>query len=146
MRMEMFFDEYGGTLVIGAGERGVRGGTAATSGGLAVQLLAVQSLVGHSGWELQELWANLTSDRVAALEWFATVNASIRTIALQPGVRGPLGSTRQQVGGNDDERALNAVLLLAIAGVGAAPASLSPNPKQLYELWHAYQAGFGNGP
>jgi hypothetical protein len=50
------------------------------------------------------------------------------------------------VGGNDDERALNAVLLLAIAGVGAAPASLSPNPKQLYELWHAYQAGFGNGP
>ena len=47
------------------------------------------------------------------------------------------------MGGNDDEGAVNAVLLLATAGVGAAPASLSPNPKRLYELWHAYQAGLG---
>jgi hypothetical protein len=48
-------DEYEGTLVIGAGGRGVKGGMAAATGGLAVQLLVVQSLVGHSCRELQEL-------------------------------------------------------------------------------------------
>ena len=34
-------------------------------------------------------------------------------------------------------------LLLATAGVGAAPASVSPNPKNLYKQWHEFQVGLG---
>ncbi len=45
---------------------------------------------------------------------------------MQPGVRGPVPTMRQQSGGNDDDRTVNAALLLATAGVGAAPTSLSP--------------------
>ena len=48
--------------------------------------------------------------------------------------------------GNDDNRTVDtaAVILANIAGgVGAAPASLSPNPKNLFELWHEYQVGLG---
>ena len=81
------------------------------------------------------------ADRVEAQKCFATVNANIRRIALQPGVRAPVGSLARQ--GNDDNRTVDAALLLATAGVGAAPASLSPNPTKLYELWHEYQVGLG---
>jgi hypothetical protein len=83
------------------------------------------------------------ADRVTVQKCFTTVNANIRRIALQPGVRGPVGTMRQQSGGDDDDRTVDAALLLATAGVGAAPASLSPNPKNLYELWHEYQVGLG---
>ena len=115
---------------------------AATTGGLAAQLLAVQSLASQIRRELQELRANQMADRVAAQKCFTTVNANIRRIALQPGVRVPMGTTRQQLG-NDDERTVNAAQLLVTAGVGAAPASLSPNLKNLLELWHEYQVGLG---
>ena len=126
----------------GAGGRGV-GGMAATAGGLTAQLLAVQSLASQILRELQELRrANQMADRVAAQKCFTTVNAHIRRIALQPGVRVPMGTTRQQLG-NDDERTVNAAQLLVTAGVGAAPASLSPNLKNLLELWHEYQVGLG---
>ena len=138
-------DEFGGILGIGAGGAGGRGvgGMAATTGGLVAQLLAVQSLAGQIRRELQELRANQMADRVTVQKCFTTVNANIRRIALQPGVRGPVGTMRQQSGGNDDDRTVDAALLLATAGVGAAPASLSPNPKNLYELWHEYQVGLG---
>ena len=69
------------------------------------------------------------TERVTVQKCFTTVNANIRRIALQPGVRGPVGTMRQQSGGNDDDRTVDAALLLATAGVGAAPATLSPNPK-----------------
>ena len=36
---------------------------------------------------------------------------------------------------------IDATLLLATAGVNAAPASLSPNPKNLFGLWHEFQVG-----
>ncbi len=32
---------------------------------------------------------------------------------------------------------------LVMTGYGAAPASLSPNPKNLYEVWQEYQVGIG---
>jgi hypothetical protein len=46
-------------------------------------------------------------------------------------------------GGNDDPRTVDAAPLPATAGYGAAPASLSPNPKNLYEVWQEYQVGIG---
>ena len=36
---------------------------------------------------------------------------------------------------------IDAALLLATAGVNAAPVSLSSNPKNLFELWHEFQVG-----
>ena len=124
----------------GATGRGV-GGMTSTVGGLAAQLLAVQLLVSQIRREIQEMRANQMADRVAAQKSFTMVNANIRRIALQPGVRGPVGTLRRQ--GDDDARTDDAALLLATAGVSAAPASLSPNPKNLYELWHEYQVGLG---
>ncbi len=46
-------------------------------------------------------------------------------------------------GGNDNPRTVDAAPLPATAGYGAAPASLSPNPKNLYKVWQEYQAGIG---
>ena len=125
----------------GAGGRGV-GGMASTTAGLAAQLLAVQSLASQIRRELQEMRANQMADRVATQKSFIMVNANIRRIALlQLGMRGPVGTLRRQ--GNDDARTDDAALLLATAGVNAAPASLSPNPKNLFELWHEFQLGLG---
>jgi Transcriptional activator of glycolytic enzymes len=124
----------------GAGGRGV-GGMASTTAGLTAQLLAVQSLASQIRRELQEMRANQMADRVATHKSFIVVNANIRRIALQPGMRGPVGTLRRQ--GNDDARTDDAALLLATAGVNAAPASLSPNPKNLFELWHEFLVGLG---
>jgi hypothetical protein len=68
---------------------------------------------------------------------FYIVNSNIRRIALQPGVRGGMGRVAR---GNDDNL-FGAPL--AIAGLGAAPASLSPNPKNLFVLWQESQIGIG---
>ena len=69
--------------------------------------------------------------------------AYIRRIAIQLAVRTLRGTTRR-TGDDDDNTAVNAALLLATAGVGAAPAAcLSPNPKNLFELWAEFQVGIG---
>ena len=127
---------------VGAGNGGgIGGGLATTTAGLTAQLLAVQSLASQIRRELQELRANQMADRVATQKCFATVNSNIRRIALQPGVRGPMGTLARQ--GNDDIGTVDAAVLTAIAGATAAPASLSPNPKNLYEVWQEYQVGSG---
>ena len=133
----------------GAGGRGaVGGGMATTTGGLTAQLLEVQSLAGRIRRDLQELRANQMADRVATQKCFATpVNANIRRSALQPaGVRGPVCTMMQA--SNDDNRIVHAAAVLVATtagGVRAAPASLSPNPKNVFELllWHEYQMGLG---
>ena len=85
------------------------------------------------------------ADRVASQKSFTVVNGSIRRIALQPGVRGSGVSIMRAAGGggNDDRRTVDAAPLPATAGYGAAPASLNPNPKNLYEVWQEYQVGIG---
>ncbi len=133
-------EEGGVPFGIGGGAGGHA--TAATSGGLAAQLLAAQSLLSQIRRELQEVRANQMADRVASQKSFTVVNANIRRIALQPGVRGG-GVSSMRAGGNDDTRTGDAAPLPATAGYGAAPASLSPNPKNLYELWQEYQCGIG---
>ena len=78
------------------------------------------------------------ADRVFSGKNYGIINTNIRRIALQPGVRGGLGGTVAR--GNDDNL-FGAPL--AIAGLGTAPASLSPNPKNLFDLWQEYQIGIG---
>jgi hypothetical protein len=135
-------DEEGAAIFRGAGGHAAM---ATTTGGLTAQLLAVQSLAIQIRRELQELRANQMADRVASQKSFTVVNGSIRRIALQPGVRGSGVSTMRAAGGggNDDRRTVDAAPLPATAGYGAAPASLSPNPKNLYEVWQEYQVGIG---
>ena len=69
---------------------------------------------------------------------FMVVNANLRRINLQPGVRG--GTRAPPAPDNDDSTA--AAALNAISGHSAAP-SLSPNPKNLFQLWREYQVGIG---
>ena len=76
------------------------------------------------------------ADRVLFTKHFTVVNGNLRRIDLQPGVRGGRRSTP----GDDDDIAVAA--LTVIAGRGEPP-SLSPNPKNLFELWDEYQVGIG---
>ena len=123
---------------------GMSGGRAATgsTGGIQAQLLAIQSLMSQMQRELQEMRTNQMADRVIAGKNFLIVNSNIRRIALQPGLRGSTGTVAGTVaGGNDDNP--RGERTLAIAGLGMAPASLSPNPKNLFALWQEYQIGIG---
>jgi Transcriptional activator of glycolytic enzymes len=123
-------DVGGGQIVVG--------GARATTGGIQAQLLALQSQSSQIRRELQELRTNQMADRVFSAKNYGIINTNIRRIALQPGVRGGLGGTVAR--GNDDNL-FGAPL--AIAGLGIAPASLSPNPKNLFDLWQEYQIGIG---
>jgi hypothetical protein len=71
---------------------------------------------------------NQMADRVCAAKKFLIVDSNIRRIALQPGLRGSMGTV---AGGSDDNP--QGAPPLAIAGLGGAPASLSPNPKYLFD-------------
>jgi hypothetical protein len=76
------------------------------------------------------------ADRVLFTKHFTVVNGNLRRINVYPGVRGGRRSTP----GDDD--GIAAAALTAIAGRGAPP-SLSPNPKNPFELWDEYQVGIG---
>jgi Transcriptional activator of glycolytic enzymes len=112
-----------------------------TTGGLQAQLLALQSISTQIRREIQELRTNQMADRVSISKNFTLVNANIRRIAVQPGVRSFRGTL---AGGNDDARNLQAASAAdqPVAIVRSQP-SLSPNPKNLYELWQEYEVGIG---
>ncbi len=118
--------EHGGAEILG-------GGGAA---GVSAQLLSLQAAASQIRRELQELRTNQMADRVLFTKHFTVVNGNLQIINLQLGVRGGQRTTP----GDDDDVA--AAALTAIAGRGAPP-SLSPNPKNLFELWDEYQVGIG---
>jgi hypothetical protein len=118
--------EHGGAGILG-------GGGAA---GVSAQLLSLQAAASQIRRELQELRTNQMADRVLFTKHFTVVNGNLQIINLQLGVRGGQRTTP----GDDDDVA--AAALTAIAGRGAPP-SLSPNPKNLFELWDEYQVGIG---
>ncbi len=140
-------DGIGG--VVGIANGGTGGGgvedMASTAGGFAAQLLAVQSLASQICREIQELRSKQIADRVKTRKGFSMVNTNIRRIALQPGLRGPVGKVAQggtrATCGNDDDMAVDAVATLN--GVSAAPAVLSQTPCNLFTLWQEYQVGIG---
>jgi hypothetical protein len=127
------FVEADGGEIIGGG----RASTSSSTGGIQAQLLAIQSMSSQIRRELQEMRTNQMADRVFVAKNFLIVNSNIRRIALQPGLRGGTGTVAR---GNDDNQS---GAPLAIAGLGIAPASLSPNPKNLFNLWQEYQIGIG---
>jgi hypothetical protein len=58
---------------------------------MQAQLLALQLQSSQIRRELQELRANQMADRAFSTKSYAIINANIRRIALQPGVRGGMG-------------------------------------------------------
>ena len=99
-----------------------------TTGGLQAQLLALQSILTQIRCEIQELRTNQMADRVSISKNFTLVNANIRRIAVQPGVRSFRGTL---AGGNDDARNLQAASAAdqpVVAIVRSQP-SLSPTQK-----------------
>ena len=80
------------------------------------------------------------ADRVLSLKHFSMVHASIRRIALQPGVRSFRGTL---AGGNDDTNLQAANAADQPVAIARLQPSLSPNPKNLYELWQEYEVGIG---
>ncbi len=127
------FDGDGDAADGGGGGPKMRG---AAAEGLQAQLLAVQAMTSQIRRELQELRANQMADRVVMTRGFNVVNSNIRRFGFRPGVRG--GGAAGQ--GNDDTRTV--AVIPAIAGHNAA-ASLSPNPRTLYDLWREYEVGIG---
>jgi hypothetical protein len=117
----------------------VGGRIAATTGGIQAQLLALQSLSSQIRRELQELRTNQIADRVSIQKSFTLVNANIRRIAIQPGVRSFRGTT---VAGSNDDTILRAASAAQQPAIRSQP-SLSSNPKNLYELWQEYEVGIG---
>ena len=117
----------------------VGGRIAATTGGIQAQLLALQSLSSQIRRELQELRTNQIADRVSIQKSFTLVNANIRRIAIQPGVRSFRGTT---VAGSNDDTILRAASAAQQPAIRSLP-SLSSNPKNLYELWQEYEVGIG---
>ena len=67
------------------------------------------------------------------------VNANIRRIAIQPGVRSFRGTT---VAGSNDDTILRAASAAQQPAIRSQP-SLRSNPKNLYELWQEYEVGIG---
>ncbi len=128
-----------GDGIIGA-LHGYHGIMASTSGGISAQLLAVQSLASQIRRELHKLRMHQMADRVSTQKGFSMVNPNIRKIAMQPGVMGVMGSTGDGRD-HDDIRTGGSARLPVVTGHSMAPASLSPNPKNLFELWQEYQIG-----
>ncbi len=131
----MVFDKQQAAVgTVEHGGAGILGGSGAA--GVSAQLLSLQAAASQIRRELQELQTNQMADRVLFTKHFTVVNGNLRRINLRPGVRG----RRRTTPGNDDDIA--AAALQAIAGRGAPP-SLSPNLKNLFELWDKYQVGIG---
>jgi hypothetical protein len=116
------------------------GRMAATTGGIQAQLLAIQSSNAQIRRELQEVQTNQMADRISISKNFTLVHANIRRIAVQPGVRSFRGTL---AGGNDDTNLRAASAADQPVAIARLQPSLSPNPKNLYELWQEYEVGIG---
>jgi hypothetical protein len=116
------------------------GRMAATTGGIQAQLLAIQSSNAQICRKLQEVQTNQMADRISISKNFTLVHANIRRIAVQPGVRSFRGTL---AGGNDDTNLRAASAADQPVAIARLQPSLSPNPKNLYELWQEYEVGIG---
>ena len=128
------FDEHQATSNVEGGGAGILSGGGRA--GILAQSLSLQAAASQIWRELQELRTNQMAERVLFTNHFTVVNGNLQQINLQPGVR----SGRRSTPGNDDN--IDAAALTVIAGRGAPP-SLSPNPKNLFELWDENHVGIG---
>jgi hypothetical protein len=125
----------GGGAVVG----GVLGPGGRPAGGMNAQLMAVHSLATQLRREIHEIKLAQVADRAAMQRCFGIVNTGLRRIGMAPAFRivqgGGVGA------GHDDNNILAAAGLQNLAR--AANASLSPCPRNLYDLWTEYTVGFG---
>jgi hypothetical protein len=114
---------------------GVGGGGRPAAGGIHAQLLAIHSLTTQIRRELHDIKVVQAADRATMQRNFAIVNSNVRRLALAPARVIP----RAGAWGNDDTN-----LGPQNARTPTAPAaSLSPTPRNLYDLWTEYQVGIG---
>ena len=129
----------GGGAVLVGGILGAAGGRPA-GGGMSAQLMAVHSLATQLRREIHEIKLAQVADRAAMQRCFGIVNTGLRRIGMAPAFR-----VVQGVGGvgagHDDNNILAAAGLQNLAR--AANASLSPCPRNLYDLWTEYTVGLG---
>ncbi len=122
----------GGGAVVG----GMVAGGRPPTGGMNAQLMAVHSLATQLRREVHEIKLAQAADRAAMQRCFGIVNMGLRRIGMAPAfrvVQGGIGT------GNDDNSILAAAGLQNFAR--AANASLSPCPRNLYDLWTEYTVG-----
>ena len=128
--IEEFVDNGAGAATVAGGGGGGRPAT-----GIHAQLLAIHAISTQIRRELHEIRLFQASDRATTQRQFSIVNNNVRRLAMAPVRVIP----RAGVGGNDD-----ANMGPQNARTPAAPAaSLSPTPRNLYDLWAEYQVGIG---
>jgi hypothetical protein len=133
-----------GTVLIEVIDSELRGANAATgnaarSMAIQDQLLAIQSSINQLRRDINDIKTNQLIDRSTSTQQFGILNVNIKRIGRQPArmmMLATAAASRTQ--GGDITGAENAV------PVRAPPtASLSPAPKDLYQLWNEYLHGIG---
>jgi hypothetical protein len=129
----------GGSIV-----RGIVGGRPAA--GMNAQLMAVHSLATQVRREVHEIKLSQVADRTWMQRNFGIVNTSMRRLGITVAIRvvqgaGTIAGAGVLGGGSHDDNMLAAAGLQNLARTAAA--SLSPCPRNLYDLWAEYVFGIG---
>jgi hypothetical protein len=133
-----------GTVLIEVIDSELRGANAATgnaarSTAIQDQLLAIQSSINQLRRDINDVKTNQLIDRSTSTQQYGMLNVNIKRIGRQPGrmmMLATAAASRTQ--GGDITGAENTV------PVRAPPtASLSPAPKDLYQLWNEFLNGIG---
>ena len=130
----------GGGAVVG----GIAGGR--PGAGMNAQLMAVHSLATQVRREVHEIKLSQVADRTWMQRNFGIVNTNMRRLGITAAVRvvqgaGAIAGAGVGGGSNNDDNMLAAAGLQNLARTAAA--SLSPCPRNLYDLWAEYMFGIG---
>jgi hypothetical protein len=125
------------------GEFARTGAGGAAGAGICEQLLAVQSGISQLRRDVQDIILNQGVDRSTVMKKLCIVNGNVKRIGYQPARMIVAAATRQE----ENFNLLAGVVARAGGGgmLGHEPpvASLSPMPRNLFELWREYQHGIG---
>ncbi|KAI2499288.1 hypothetical protein MHU86_15208 [Fragilaria crotonensis] len=108
--------------------------------------MAVHSLATQVRREVHEIKLSQVADRTWMQRNFGIVNTNMRRLGITAAVRvvqgaGAIAGAGVGGGGNNDDNMLAAAGLQNLARTAAA--SLSPCPRNLYDLWAEYMFGIG---
>jgi hypothetical protein len=112
-------------------------GAMRSSTAIQEQLLAIQSSLNQLRRDINDVKTNQAIDRNCVAQQFGALNANVKRIGRQPGRMMMLATVAATRTRDDDENDRT-------IPVQAPPiASLSPAPKDLYQLWNEYEHGIG---
>ena len=112
-------------------------GAMRSSTAIQEQLLAIQSSLNQLRRDINDVKTNQAIDRNCVAQQFGALNANVKRIGRQPGRMMMLATVAATRTRDDDENDRT-------IPVRAPPiASLSPAPKDLYQLWNEYEHGIG---